>query len=107
MKLDIKATALTAAVMIAAVTFLITLWYSLTGYGAELIVLFESFYGKMTIVDLEYAKSVGFLQNFWKVIVLSIFSFVDGFILGSLSAILYNLFIQKQKSDKEAKKEGK
>jgi ABC-type sugar transport system permease subunit len=100
--MDIKALALSAGIMAAAITLLISLWYSLTGYGAEIIAMMESFYGKMTIIDLEFSKSVPFIQNLWKVIVLSIFSFVDGVIVGSLFAIVYNLFIPK-KNEKETK----
>lgn len=102
MKMDIKSFALSAGIMAAAVTLLISLWYSLTGFGAEIIAMVEAFYGKMTIVDLEFSKAVPFIQNLWKVVVLSIFSFVDGAIVGSLFAILYNLFIPK-KNDKETK----
>lgn len=100
--MDIKSFALSTGILLAAITLLISLWYSLTGFGAEIIAMVESFYGKMTIVDMEFSKSVPFIQNLWKVIVLSIFSFVDGAILGSLFAILHNLFIPK-KNEKETK----
>jgi hypothetical protein len=96
-KLNMKALSLSLAIIAAALVWIIGLWFCATGFGKPIVELISSFYAGL--IHFQYnplsAFWVNFSANLLSVLILSLFAFVDGIILGIVFGTLYNLFLPK------------
>jgi hypothetical protein len=96
-KLNIKALSLSLAVIAAGIIWILGLWFCATGFGRPIVEMISSFYS--SLVHFQYnplsAFWVNFANNLLSVLILSIFAFIDGIILGIVFGSLYNLFLPK------------
>lgn len=101
MRINLKSFALSLAIVAASLTFIMTIWYSITGYAAPVISLLSSVYAKLTPMSYDplarTIKESSLIHNLGPIALLTIFSFVDGMILGTLFAFLYNLLLPGKK----------
>lgn len=103
MKLNVKALSLAAGIILAVVTFIITVWNSFTEFAEPLVAFMEEIY--VNIVQVE--NGAGFLQNTGGILGLSLFSFIDGSIIGLGFGLMYNLLLPSNKSAENKKKNQK
>ena len=90
MKLNVKAFTISFGIVVAALFFGITLWYSLTGFAAGLVEMLNEAYGGLS--PLSYGAT--FWKNFQGIALLTIFGFADGALIGIIFSALYNVFIK-------------
>ncbi len=99
MKLNIKALSLSFSILGFCLSFVIGIWFSATGYGKLVLDLLSSFYAN--IVQFRFNPLLSFgtnlSSNFLSIFLLSLFTFIDGIIIGIIFGSLYNLFIPKTK----------
>ncbi len=99
MKLSIRSFGGACAVMAGFVTLIIGLWYSLTGYGSQIMEILSAFYANIIHFSFNPLSSIwkNLGSNILSVLLLFIFSMIDGFILGAVFSFVYNLFIAREK----------
>ncbi len=101
MKINLKAFALAMGILVAVLTFILTFWYSITGYAEPAVSLISSIYAKLTPMVYDplarTIKESSLIRNLGSITLLTLFSFVDGMILGTLFASLHNLFLPGKK----------
>lgn len=85
-KLDLKATLLSAGILLAMITFVLTLWNSVTGFASGTVEMIQEIYGGIA----EFSGS----WKGWSILVLTVFSFIDGALVGLIFALFYNLFVK-------------
>ena len=99
MKLNLKALALSLGILFAVLTFVLGVWFSMTGFAKGVISMIQEIYAKL--VHLQFSPTRAAFTNLWKnfsgIILLTVFSFVDGVIGGLLIGFFYNLFLPQQK----------
>ncbi len=99
MKLGIRSFGIACAVLAFCITFIIGVWYSITGYGAPIIDLLKSFYANIFRFSYNPLLPVlkNFMNNILSISLLSLFSIIDGFIAGSIFSFLYDLIQSNEK----------
>jgi hypothetical protein len=99
MKLSVRSFGAACAVMAFLSSLILGIWYSLTGYGREIIELLTSFYAGIFHFSynplLPVTKNLS--GNLLPVFLLSVFSLIDAFIAGSIFSFIYNLSISGEK----------
>lgn len=103
MKLNVKALSLAAGITLAAVTFIITVWNSFTQFAEPLVTFVEEIY--VNIIKVENGQ--GFIRNTGAILGLSIFSFIDGAIIGLGFGLMYNILLPKSKPSTDNKEIAK
>ncbi len=99
MKLNLKSMALSGGILLAAMSLIVGVWFQLTGYASGLVAVLAEIYGNL-IPLAQDGKS--FINPFPSIALLTLFTFVDGAILGILFGLFYNLLLPKDtKSTKE------
>lgn len=89
MKLNVKWFSITALIIGTVPALVLFVWCSLTGFGTDLVKLFESIHPSGGITIFSSGNFVlGILIN-------TLYSAVDSFILGFAFSSLYNLFVTK------------
>jgi len=94
MRLHIRAFCLASVTTATLPGFIIFVWCSLTGFGTELVRLFESIHpsGGLSIID---NVNNSFTSCIPGIVVNTLYTAVDAFILSIIFALFYNLFIGK------------
>jgi hypothetical protein len=99
MKFGIRSFGAACAVIAFIFSLILGVWYSLTGYGIQIIELLTSFYAG--IFHFTYNPLLSILKNLqnnlFPIFLLSIFSLVDAFIAGSVFAFFYNILLSREK----------
>ena len=92
LRLRIRPFALSAGIVMAALTVILSVWVRTTGFGAEFM---DIFYG---LHPSPYARDMlepGPLKHSIGVLIDGTYAFVDIFILTSIWAFLYNMFAKR------------
>jgi hypothetical protein len=99
-KVHIRSLALTMAIIASILTLVLGIWYSATGYGAPMVNILVSLYAGIAPLNYEPLKGLAdnMGQNAISTLLLTVFSFVDGAILGVVSGFLYNLLAPEAKA---------
>lgn len=99
MKFHIRSLALAIAILASVLTLILGLWFSATGYGEPLVNILVSIYAGIAPLNYEPLKSLAdnMAVNAFSILLLTVFSFIDGAILGILSGFLYNLLSPEAK----------
>ena len=99
MKIDVRSFSLSLAITGFVFFLVLGVWFSATGFGKPIVEMAVSFYAN--ILHLSYNPIGSFWSNlsanFRSVMLLALFTEIDGAVLGFLFSSLYNLMIPKEK----------
>ena len=84
MKLNVKAFALTAAILLGVASFLLTLLSVLTGFAKEFFDIIAPFHP-------------GYSHSFLGALISAFWMFIYGYILGAVFTLLYNSLVKEAK----------
>ena len=96
MKLHIKWFAITMMIVWTLPAFIIFIWCSATGFGADIVKLFESVHpsGGLSIIS-KLSENKSFISFIPGILINTIYMAVDSFIGGFVFSFVYNLFLTK------------
>jgi hypothetical protein len=99
MKINVRSFSISLAATAFVLIFILGIWFSATGFGKTLIDLLTSLYAG--ILRFTYNPVVSLWSNlsanFLNTILLSVFTAIDGAVLGFVLASFYNLLNPKEK----------
>lgn len=99
MKIHVRSFSVSLAATAFVLVFIIGVWFSATGFGKPVIDLLTSFYADL--LRFSYNPVVSFWSNLTANLLnsflLSLFTAIDGAVLGFILSSLYNLMIPKEK----------
>lgn len=99
MKINVRSFSISLGITAFVFFLILGVWFSATGFGRPIIEMIVSFYAN--ILHFSYNPIVSFWNNLSAnilyVLLLSVFTAIDGAVFGFLFASLYNLLNPKEK----------